>query len=77
MIYFLVLNFMEIPHTLVMALIYHQLNAGKGFVKWEVDTEDYFYTWFNMRGIVLPLLRLLEPTFAIQFKNLIRSIFCL
>jgi hypothetical protein len=77
MIYFLVLNFMEIPHTIVMYLIYHQLNTGSGFVREEVITEAHFYTWFNLRGVVLPILRLLEPTFAMQFKNLIRSVFCL
>ena len=64
MIYFMVLNFMEIPHTVVMYLLYHQLNSGSGFVKAEVITEANFYMWFNFRGTVLPLLRLLEPTFV-------------
>jgi len=68
---------MEIPHTLIMYLIYDQLNSGSGFHGWKVKVEDYLYVWFNLRGVVLPILRLLEPTFALQFKNLIRSVFCL
>jgi len=55
---------MEIPHTLIMYLIYDQLNSGSGFVEWKIHAEDYLYIWFNLRGVVLPILRLLEPTFA-------------
>ena len=77
MIYFMVLNFMELPHTIVIWLRYVMMNTGKGFDKDDLMVEAKYYVWFTFRGTVLPMLRLIEPTFVHQLKNLGRSLFCL
>ena len=77
MIYFLVLNFMELPHTIVIYLRYVMMNTGKGFDKEDLMVEAKYYVWFTLRGTVLPMLRLIEPSFVNQLKKLIKSIFCM
>jgi hypothetical protein len=64
-LYFIVLNFMEIPHLLVLYILYYMTTNKIGFSNPDLlYWEAIFYLWFTCRGIVLPLLRLIEPNFA-------------
>lgn len=59
-LYFFVLNFMEIPNVLVVYLRFLIMNHA------DLDdnalrVQSYFYMWYTFRGTVLPILRLIEP----------------
>lgn len=65
MLYFIVLNFMEIPHLFLLYLLWYMTNNKIGFRDPNLlYLEAIFYLWFTCRGIVLPMLRLIEPSFA-------------
>lgn len=69
MIYFIVLNMMEIPHIMVIYLRYQSQNEST-YIASTYSLQAKFYFWFILRGSVLPLLRLIEPQFLRQLLTL-------
>jgi hypothetical protein len=67
-IYFLVLNIMELPNVIVVYLRWHAMK--KGLHKTELEFEAKFYCWYTFRGTVLPILRLIEPQLASQIRQI-------
>jgi len=63
MLYFVILNVMEVPHTVVVFIRLYEQNIGASFSKDVLSPEADFYLWYICRGIVLPVLRLIEPQF--------------
>jgi len=55
------LNFMEIPHVAVAFYRLHMMNDPIPFQTDDSRNEAHLYWWYVSRGIILPLVRLIEP----------------
>ena len=68
-LYFIVLNIMEFPNTVVIYIRWKMIKDGIGLTPPWLKAQAWFYGWFVARGTVLSLLRLIEPSFRNQLKE--------
>lgn len=52
---------MEIPHVAVCFYRLHMMNDPIPFKTEDSRNEAHLYWWYISRGIILPLVRLIEP----------------
>jgi hypothetical protein len=66
---------MELPHIMVQYLRFvNQVDAN--YIPNAYELQAKFYFWFILRGTVLPILRLIEPSFLKQLLALLRNHIC-